>query len=264
MKKQFLFPAAALLGGVGAFVLRLAQNRTGFEAETGLAIKGNVPATALPVLLVFLAAVLLFMSRQLSGDGAFPSSFSTKGSALLTLPVAGCFLLLLSGAADLAAGLVGIGTLFPRAAHLLLGAAAITSAVCLLGCVSACRSGKWQAEGEFNGTMLLPVTVTLVVRLVLSYRVCSIDPTLASYFPELLAMVFLTLGFFRLSAFAFGEGKTPSLALYTALSVIFAMTALADWGSHITCVSSLLLYVGGAVTLLGFLLLRLGAPEPIE
>ena len=38
MKKQMLLPLLAAVGGAAAFVLRLLQNRTGFEPDTGRAI----------------------------------------------------------------------------------------------------------------------------------------------------------------------------------------------------------------------------------
>ena len=52
MKKHLALPALAVLGGAAAFLLRLLQNRTGFEAETGLPVPGNVPGLALIALLV--------------------------------------------------------------------------------------------------------------------------------------------------------------------------------------------------------------------
>ena len=63
MKKYNALPLAAVAGGAVAFVLRLLQNRTGFEAETGLAIPGNLFGIALVVLLVILAAVVLVLAR---------------------------------------------------------------------------------------------------------------------------------------------------------------------------------------------------------
>ena len=42
MKKYAAYPALVLAGGAAAFALRLAQNRTGFEAATGLPVAGNV------------------------------------------------------------------------------------------------------------------------------------------------------------------------------------------------------------------------------
>lgn len=262
MKKKLFFPALTLWGGAAAAILRLVQNRTGFEAETGLAVPGNPAGIALAGLIVVLAAAFFLLSRQLpkAEKETFPASFSTKESTFLMLPVIGSFLMILSGAADLFAGLGGDAIFAPNL-HILLGVFAAASAVCLLGSASACRSGKWQTAADFNGTLLLPVVVLLVARLVLIYRVCSIDPTLAAYAMEMLALLFLTLGYFRLSAFAFGEGKTSSFAFYTALAVLFSLASLADYGTHITAISSLLLCAGGATALLGFLVLRLCAPE---
>ena len=68
--------------------------------------------------------------------------------------------------------------------------------------------------------MLLVPVVCPVIRLVLVYRVDSIDPVLSDYYLELLALVFLTLGFYRLSSFAFGAGRTDRFALYAGLAVV--------------------------------------------
>ena len=75
MKKQLVFPAMAVGGGAAALTLRLTQNRTGFEADTGLAIPGNIPAMALTALSVLLAAVLFVLLRRLPKDEAasFPA-----------------------------------------------------------------------------------------------------------------------------------------------------------------------------------------------
>ena len=264
MKKQLVFPALAVGGGVGALALRLAQNRTGFEADTGLAIRGNIPAMALTAFAFLLAAALLALLRRLPKDqkAAFPGSFSTKESAFLTLPVIGCLLMLLSGGADLAAGLDIAGTaVFSNRFHLILGIFAILSSLCLILSLSACRSGKWTSGDEFNGTLLLPVIVMLVMRLVVTYRLCSIDPTVEGYVIEILAMVFLTMGFFHLSSFAFGEGKPHIFTFCAVMATIFSLASAADFGTHILCVSSVLLYVGGGAALLGFLLLYLNCEQ---
>ena len=260
MKKHLLFPALAVGGGAAALALRFAQNRTGFEADTGLAIPGNVPAMALTALAFLLAAALVVLLLRLPKDetASFPDSFSTRESTLLTLPVMGCLLLLLAGGADLATGLGIMGTaVFSDRFHLILGALSILSALGLILSLSDCRSGKWTAEKEPNGVMLLPVIVMLVMRLVVTYRLCSIDPTAGNYVIEILTLVFLTMGFFRLSAFAFGESKPRSFIFCAVMATVFALASAADFGTHIFALSSLLLYVGSGLALLGFLLLYL-------
>ena len=93
MKKYNALPLAAVVGGAVAFVLRLLQNRTGFEPETGLAVPGNLFGIALVVLLIVLAAGVLVLARAWPGKGecapVFPADFSVEDPRQLTLPVAG-------------------------------------------------------------------------------------------------------------------------------------------------------------------------------
>ena len=64
----------------------------------------------------------------------------------------------------------------------------------------------------------------------------------------------MTLAFYRLSSFAFQAGRTRRFSLYAGAAVVLCAASLADGSAYL---SSLLLYAGGAVTLMGFLLLRL-------
>lgn len=279
MKRYPILPTAALVCGVVAFALRLVQNRTGFEAATGLPVPGNSSALFLVVWLVLSAALLTLLVRKLpkdTGDGpAFPDAFTTDSSALLCLPVAGALLMALSGLADVLEALTQTSLLarFQAAAdpyatledttvslsanaQLLMGLLVLLAAAALLTAAVSCR--RADQTRPFRGELLLAMPVALVVRLVLIYRLDSIDPSVAAYYVELLALVFLTLAFYRLSSFAFQAGRTRRFALYAGLAVVFSMAALADGGPLL---SSLLLYAGGTVTLLGLLLLRLAHTE---
>ena len=276
MKTSTLLPSVSVAGGAAAFVLHLLQKRTGFEAATGLPVPGHFAGYALAACFAALAAVLLLLTLRLprdSGEGpGFPSGFKTANAALLVLPVVGLLLLVLSGLADLYESLTSQNLLFqlktaagsfaaPEEAagfagktQLLLGLLTLLGAAALLPAALACRDPESGEAQPFNGTLLLGLPVVLVVRLVLTYRMDSVDPSLAAYYVELLALVFLTLVFYRLSSFAFSAGRTRRFALYASLAVVFSLSAMADGGPHI---SSLLLYAGGAVTALGFLLLRI-------
>lgn len=289
MKKQWMIPLTAILGGGAAFALRLVHMRTGFEADTGLPIPGNFAGTALAVLLAALAALLVVLVRQLPKEEApgpvFPGDFSTSDPKLLTLPVMGVFLMALSGAVDLLEG-AGTGNLlwkmhtaalrepdtlsaalqlevygtpaFSARAQLLMGLLALLSAGGLFLNLLACRRRDGEAPRSANGNLLLVPPVSLVVRLVLTYRIDSVDPSLSAYYVELLALASLTLGFYRLSSFAFRAGRSRRFALYAGAAVILSIAALADGPRYL---SSILLYAGGALALQGFLLLRLSAQE---
>lgn len=286
MKKQWILPLTALLGGAAAFVLRLFHKHTGFEADTGLPIPGNMAGLALAVLLAALAILVILLVRRLPKEQepgpAFPADFFTGSAGLLTLPVTGVFLMALSGLADLLEGLSGQNLLlalqtaangnaapdaalyassaFSAKTQLLLGALGLLAAAGLFLGLTACRRKADAAPRRFQGDLLLMAPVALVVRLVLTYRVDSVDPALSSYYVELLALVFLTLGFYRLSSFAFKAGRTRRFALYAALAAILSIAALGDG----RCLSSILLYAGGTLALLGLLLLRLEAAPPAE
>lgn len=285
MKKNTLLPVIAVAGGIAAFVLRLLQNRTGFEAATGLPVPGNIPGLVLVACFAVLAAALLLLVRSLPKDAengsVFPTDFATGNTTLLFLPVAGILLIALSGLADLFEGLT-MGNLlsqmqaaadpygmvaeesyvgFSSRAQLILGALSLLSAVALLPVAISCREKESENSKAFSGTLLLVPPVALVVRLVLTYRLDSVNPALEAYYVELLALVFLTLAFYRLSSFAFKAGRTPRFALYAGLAVVLSLATLADGGPHL---SSLLLYAGGAVTVLGFLVLRLSSTDTVR
>lgn len=288
MKKNLALPAAALAGGVIAFALRLAQNKTGFEAETGLPVSGNLAGLLLAAFLAAMAAVLILLVRLLpkeSPDSApsFPADFSTADTRLLVLPIMGVALIGLAGLADLyestGTGLLlaqlgaaadptyvlsssmeveAYGAYFSSKSQLILGILSLASAAGLFFPVAACRrGGQTRSNSPLDGTLLLIPPAALVVRLVMTYRIDSVNPALAAYYVEILALVFLTLGAYRLSSFAFKAGQTPRFAFYACAAVVLGIAALADASTHIVYLSSLLLYAGGALVLLGFLLLRL-------
>lgn len=269
MKKQLL-PAVAMVGGTIAFVLRLLQNRTGFEANTGLPIPGAPAGITLVIWLAVVSVALFLLARQLPDTAvlSFPTNFATTEPTTMTLPVAGILLIAAAGLADLYEGF-GTSRLltqlqaaadphffilkepagFSPRAQLLLALLSLLSAAALFAAVAACRHAE---STSFHQNLLLIPPAALVVRLVLTYRLDSVNPVLEAYYPELLALIFLTLGFYRLSSFAFQSGCIRRFSLYSCLGIVLCCAALADSSPHL---SSLLLYTGGAVTLMGFLLL---------
>lgn len=275
MNQRFALPLSAALGGAAACVLRLLQNHTGYEAATGLPIPGDPAALALAVLLAVLAVVLAVTARLLPAEEdpgpILPRDFSTENTGLLAIPMCGVFLLALSGLCDLAEGLrllpeslvssrhaiYGIlragGLGYTTQGQLLMGALILAAAASLFLVLAGCRRSGGPRHRVPASITLLPVAA-LVVRLVLTYRIDSVNPSLTMYYVELLALVFLTLGFYRFSSFAFQAGRTRRFGFYAAASLVLCAASLADGSAYL---SSLLLYAGGALTLMGFLLLRL-------
>lgn len=264
MRRYAVFPVLALGGGCAAFVLRLLQWRVGFEPDTGLPVPGAPfgAATALLAVLVMVLSGLLSrrLPKESEGTPLFPQGFSTPEAGLLTLAVAGVFLMAVSGLADMAAGLgvqgiPGMAALsaVSRREQLILGVLTAVSAVCLFPAVAACRLRPDGMARPFSGTLLLAPVVCLVIRLVLVYRQDSANPVLAAYWVELLALVLVILALYRLSAFSCGAGRTRRFVLYAVPAAALCLGALADGGA----LSSLLFNAGAALLLTGFLLQRL-------
>lgn len=97
------------------------QNRTGFEAATGLPISGNLWGMALMAVLVVLAVGGWVVSRQVPDEqsappASFQAVFASPAALPVTLVIAGLFLMALSGVTDLAGGL-GIALPGPDGAY---------------------------------------------------------------------------------------------------------------------------------------------------
>lgn len=99
MKKFQLWPWLALACGCGAFLLRWAQLRLGFEAGTGLPVPGDPWGVVLPLLLAALAILFLVLSRGapagVTAEASLGRAFPVEKSLL---PLLGGLLWLVSGA----------------------------------------------------------------------------------------------------------------------------------------------------------------------
>ena len=279
MNKQHLIPLTAAAGGTIALVLRWLQNASGFEASTGLPVAGHPAGVALVVWLAALAAVLVVFARRLPGESVYPRDFSAPAAQQVLLPVMGALLFGLSGVLDAAAlvvpELVSDGRAFTPVIRLIFAATALIPAAALFQAASVCRhaddlpeeDGEETEEPESAEetsdtahTYLLAAPVCLVVRLVLTYRICSVNPSLEEYYIPLLALVMLIMAFYRLSGCAFRAGDTRRFAVYAAAAVVLCVASLADRA----VISQVLFYTGGAMTLLGFLLLRMTREDIAE
>lgn len=273
MNKRFLIPLTAAAGGTVALVLRWLQNARGFEAETGLPVAGHPAGVALVVWLVVLAVLLTVLVRRLSGETVYPEAFSAAEPAHVLLPVMGALLFGISGVLDVAAlvvpDLISDGRALTPVIRLIFAATALIPAAALFQASSVCRHAddlpeedeEEEPAGEASDTAhayLLAIPVCLVVRLVLTYRICSVNPSLEEYYIPLLALVLLILAFYRFSGCAFRAGDTRRFVLYAAAAVVLCITALADRAA----LSQVLFHTGGAMTLLGFLLLRMVHWDP--
>lgn len=260
MKQRLTVPALSAALGLAGFLLRLLQNRTGFEADTGLPISGNVPSVLLPVLLLAAAVILFISARSLPKEPqSFPTALREKEPLLLTVLVLGVFLMAASGIWSLLGTVSGGGQLqyltenglvlmdaptVGSSSARFMGLPAVAAAVSVFPAVAAVR------RENISPLSVLAAPVCLLARLILAYRVHSVDPVLADYYPELLSLILSILGFYRLSGFAVSCGALRIYSVYSGLTVVLSLTLLAD---GIT--PAALLALGCAAVLMGFLLL---------
>lgn len=236
MKNTTALTALSAAGGAAAFLLRLAQERTGFSPDTGLPIPGNLLARLLPVLLIILATALFLLVRRLPSSHPeprpFQDVFSVQGA--ITPLACGVALLALSGAAEVRSVLFGStnsapGGILPSTAVLISGTLIALSALCLLPAVLSASAGRRShSRRAAPPTLLLLAPTALVFRLVLDYRARSANPALGAYALELLAIGFAALAFFHLASFAFGDGSMQVFSFLAGGTVVLCAAALAD------------------------------------
>lgn len=258
MKHTTAMAVLAAAGGSAAFFLRLAQARTGLIPETELSTPGNLFGRLLWVLLALLGVTLFLLVRRLPDrrpdPRPFQDVFSAQGAAPLLL--SGVFLMALSGAVDVRAALSAAryfpgGDAPPAGVALACGGLTALSALFLLPAVFSAAAGRRSRRRRAAPPIfMLPAPVALVFHLVLDYRARAANPALESYAPELLALSFAALAFFRLSSFAFEDGSTRVFSFFAGGSVILCAAALAGNRS----LSQYALLGGCALFFLGLLL----------
>ncbi len=252
MKKQVVYPVFALAGGLLCAVVRGLQLRSGFEAGTGLPIAGDPCARILAAALFALALAWIVLVRRIpqtrqNPSGSFSESFCGGQILSVTVFAAGIFCWIAAGAVQLVRALTGTALLTGAVWGLLT----ILAAACLFPALMACR----RPQPAFSANALLGPVVYLVVTLVVTYRDSSVQPSVQTYYPALLALAALILAFFHVAAFAFRDGRPRRMVLWSALSVTLCLPALVGQSSRFY----LLLFAGGALMQLGLLQLHLEA-----
>lgn len=278
MNEKRTLPLTALTCGAATLAVRLWNLAAGFEGSSRLPIAGHPSFTLLLVLLAAAFALLLWESTRLPSNAAprFPFRTERRGPCLLSL--AGAGLLALSGAADVFesfagqrlfdllrgspswryqydyTGLIsGEGVGMEGGVQCVSGLLTLLSAWAALECVKACRGGGLR----FRTLVLIPA-LTLSFRLVVIYRIDSVNPVLQDYALGLAALICQILGFYTFSAFTFECGSPRRFALSTTCAAVLALCVLCDGGEYL---SAPLLLLGSAAVLMGFLLLELDAPH---
>lgn len=232
--------------GLLLFALRLAQLRTGFDSETGLAV-ASLPGTLLAALLAVCAAAELVLCLRLPGEkAAFDVQFARPERAVPCL-VAGSFLLAAGGALLLVSALPARGV-----AAMAAGILAVAAAGGFLLLVRQLRAG-----GTAGVLPLLPAMFFAVFFVLTVYLPAGADPVLARYYLPVLAASVTAYALSQLAGFLRRESSARSFVWTADCAVILCLAAMAD---SLSSPGLLLLYAGCALLLSVFLLLRREGP----
>lgn len=233
--------------GLLLFALRLAQLRTGFDSETGLAV-ASLPGTLLAALLAVCAAAELVLCLRLPGEkSAFDVQFARPERAVPCL-VAGSFLLAAGGALLLVSALPARGV-----ATMAAGILAVAAAGGFLLLVRQLRAG-----GTAGVLPLLPAMFFAVFFVLTVYLPAGADPVLARYYLPVLAASAAAYALSQLAGFLRRESSARSFVWTADCAVILCLAAMAD---SLSSPGLLLLYAGCALLLSVFLLLRREGPQ---
>lgn len=227
--------------GLLLFALRLWQNRSGFDPDTGLSLP-SVPGAALAACLAVAAVLEFLLARRRSREHA---SFSVGFAAPeKELPIFVCGCLLLSGG-----GLLQTMLAVTEKGGI---AAAVTGLLGLLsggGLLLAVR--QLRAGEEPSVTLILPSLFFSVFLVLAVYLPEAADPVLARYYLRVLAAAMAAYAFSQLAGFFRQESSHRSFTPVANLAVLLCLAVLADGSLALS-----LIFGGCALTISGFLLLQ--------
>ena len=238
MKKSWLLPAVAAVGGLACLPLRRANLTWDFDSVTGLPV--DQPRYAIPfyvLLLVFLAATLvLSLGKHRSFDRQYSSAFYARKPFWFVVAAAGGVLLFAAGLLDLMdyfrpaydGAMLGAGIPYraTKILRILLGPVSILAGV---GVCFTCMNTR--KKGEYHSVWLPLPGYVCCIWVMLSYQTWSKDPVMAHYLLPLAAQLIAMLACGFIAGFAFGKGRVTVTLFLTAAAVILNLAALADDGA---------------------------------
>lgn len=232
-------------GGVCLFILRMAQNLTGFDPETGLAVP-TLPGKLLPWVLLALFALEFLTTRKLSKEKAdFETVFAAPNKSTTAVIVGSMLLMaggLLTALAILPAGVRGAANIAAVAAA---GLAVFTGAG-LLVLTRKLRDGQ-----PVSAAALLPGIFFGVFFVLAMYLPHTADPVLGRWYLPVLAAAMCAFAFAQLAGFTQRDSSPRSFAFPAETAVMTSIAAAAD-GSQ----GQVLLFCGCALILGVFLVLQ--------
>lgn len=268
MRKWFLLPGVAVVGGLVGFFLRRWELTSAFEVESGLPIP-NAPAFwAVFVFSVLMAAVLFFACRgsRASSLGEYDRAFAAKGNKVyMTGITLSAFLFLAAGVfslfslpEDYQSGLAmtamssnpsQVSALLSVVPKALLGVLILASFVSVL--FLGRNSYRAERKAKYSASALAP-GYTCAFWLISAYQNRTGDPIRQTYIYELFAIIAALLAVYFIASFAFGRGRVSRAAFFSCFAIYFCITTLADRHrfAYVLLYGALLVYLVAQTALL--------------
>ncbi|MDE7243779.1 MAG: hypothetical protein K2O18_07370 [Oscillospiraceae bacterium] len=241
MKNLFARAGRLWCAGAVLLVLRLLQNKSGFDVVTGLS-KPSVPASLLMILIAACAGAELFLCTKLPKRSADFADLFAPPEKELTAAVCGSLLLAAGGGLLAADAFLNGGTAASVAGLLALAAGA--------GLVAFNRSLR-AGEQELPLLALLPLLFFSVFFVLAVYLPLEDDPVFFRYYLPILSAAVTACAFSLLAGFCRHESSLRAFQFTADMAVILCLAAAADAGT-----ANRLLYIGCAVILSVYLVLR--------
>ena len=237
-----------VLGAVG-FFLRLVQQRTAFDPDTGLSVPGAAISWAMGLYLAAVGVFLLIAALREAPEKKMDLAAGFSAPPQKMLPILVCAAMLVAAGGAL---LLYQGMPTRDLPAMLLGGFAAVSGVCLLLAV-----GQWRRGGSCGALLTLPALMS-VIWLLLTYRQYADYPVLEALYVQILAIAAFTYAFYQVASYCFSLGCRRTTRFVLPASTVLGLTALADDLS----LGLICLYVGCTAVLYGFSLLE--KPSPSE
>ena len=234
MKKTWLLPLAAVIGGLIGLPVYRAYLTRGFDGATGLPADQSRYGLLLWGLTAVVLVVLLVFSRgkHRAFDKQFSSAFYARKPFWFVAAAAGGVLLFAAGLLNLmdffrpdGMSAVGYGAYYVRRSvrilRVLLGAFSLLAGIGVY--FTALNARK---KGEYRGGWITLPGFVCCVWVMSSYQDWAKDPVVGHYLFPLLAVLLTMIACYLIPAFAFGKGRVTAALFFASAAAALNIMAL--------------------------------------
>ena len=215
--------STVVMGVFGAF-LRWLQDRTIFEAETGLAARGAaisvVCAIYFALAFVAMLALVVFWLRRYEKAPEAGEALRVRTALPTAIAWALCAVFAVGGLMQMFSAAQSVSPQFQR----IFGACAILAAACF-PFLAGGKEGRPHAMGRLASAIL---ALFSCLWLVFYYVVNEQNPVLWSYAPEILAITASTLAFYYVCRWHYGMAKPNAALLFVQMGAFLNLCILPD------------------------------------